>query len=1530
MRGNTGYIAILLWIILLLAQDAAGQSILDPSRAITQYAHDHWEIDDGLPVKIITALTQTRNGYLWVGTQEGLARFDGLKFRVFNKSNSKLGSNNISALHEARDGTLWIGTRGAGLFLYQDGGLKPFVHSDSLTSGTVSDIAEAGDTIWVSTFGGGLNQISKGHVSTITHSDGLLSNDINAIAVDPNGSLWIGTRGAGLLHYEPGQANPFERVSMLDEDISALRLGHRGELWIGTRTGHLRRRDRSGHITEIVTPEGLNGREIHSLYEDRVGSLWIGSRRGGLHRYRDGKFEPFNASMGLASDIVNALVADREGSLWIATNGGLDRLWNGKFLPFTRAEGLPVSGAYSIYEDGQNVLWVGTDGGGVARLKHGEITTFTSDEGVPGPYVVSLGGTRDGSLWAGTWAGGLGQYKNGHWKTYSTVDGLPSNGVFALYTDSSDNLWIGTQQGVARFNDGQFSTYSTAQGLSSNSITAIAEHNQGGMWIGTYDAGLNLLQGGRVVAHYGRAEGIHGDFVLSLYEDTDGVLWFSVREDGLYRLKDGQLTHYSTVEGLFNDGIQQILEDDLGNLWMSTNLGVFWVSKKQLDDYAEGRITTITSVVYDRSDGLKSREMNGGSQPAGWKAHDGKLWFPSNQGIVAIDPAHLGQNKIPPPVVVENISVDGMSISSSAKGVIHVGRGSQKFEFDYVGLSFIASREVHYQYRLEGEDHAWIDADTRRTAFYTNLNPGTYRFRVRAANSDGVWSPGEAVVNFYLEPFLYQQRWFQGLIALLFLFFVYAIYRWRISHHKAREEHLEAVVEERTHDLRQAKEGIEEALQQTEEARRDAEAQKEIAVRARGVIEEQAEKLREMDRVKTRFFGNISHEFRTPLTLNIGPLENALAGVYGHLSDTMRRQIEVMLRNSRRLLRLINQLLDLSRLESGRMEFRVRVGNLVDLVEGVLLSFTAFAEKRRIDLRFSADIEDASLFFDAENLEKVFFNLLSNAVKFTPENGVIEVSVNEGTATFDGQNCQAVLVKVRDTGLGIPRVELPHIFDRFHQVDGAVQRIQEGTGIGLALVKELVELHGGIIEVESEPGLGTTFTVQLRKGVDHFDPADIRESERTADSPSRGPMVEMAVFDDTIAEVTPDDGPERTPGQPSILVVDDNPDVRSFVADCLDEDHTIIPAHDGSDGLKKARSQNPDLIVSDVMMPQMNGYELCRAIKGDADLGQIPVILLTSRVAVEDKIIGLEAGADDYLAKPFNARELRARVGNLLHIRQQQSELRHINQELIAANENLREVNETKSRLLSIASHDMKNPLTGIREFANIIREELDPESHLIELMDLIYGSTDQMLYLITQLLDSSALEGGQMQLDKAPVSMGELAENVLRNNETQAEMKGQTLHLAIETKDPLLVEADPERIQSVMDNLISNAIKYSPHDRPIRVILSRVSDEIFFAVADEGPGLTPEDENLIFGKFQKLSAQPTGGESSSGLGLSIVKQLVELHGGRVWAENNFPGKGSTFTVALQALPPSPFPRQDDHPPRNKDRGNNTSARHTA
>ncbi|HMB92904.1 MAG TPA: ATP-binding protein, partial [Rhodothermales bacterium] len=549
---------------------------------------------------------------------------------------------------------------------------------------------------------------------------------------------------------------------------------------------------------------------------------------------------------------------------------------------------------------------------------------------------------------------------------------------------------------------------------------------------------------------------------------------------------------------------------------------------------------------------------------------------------------------------------------------IRLGHRQKMLTFEFVALHYLNPEQNQYAYRLDGFDEDWVMAGSQRSATYTNLHPGTYVFRVKAANSDGVWNEGGTSIRLVILPPFWQTTWFY-VLCLLGLFAVAFIgYRMRVRNLKARARALEALVEERTQAL-------------------VAEKQK---------TEEQARRLLEMDEAKSRFFANISHEFRTPLTLVTGLLEDLLAGTHGTLAPDLQEQHRRILQNARRLLRLVNQLLDLAQIESGRMGLHRQPGDVAGFLRDLVQAFVPLAERRQLTLQFQSEQASQPLSFDPENLEKVFSNLLSNALKFTPEGGKVWVTL--GTRRIGEERVVEAVVK--DTGPGIPREALPRIFDRFEQVTGATTRVQSGTGIGLALAKELVEQHGGRILVESEPGFGSAFIVRipfsLEKGI--ASPTQPDAEVRTGGNGAS--MLEQAVLEPS---ETPPPQPFEIFGSPKILIVEDNAEVRGFLRKHLEATYHILEAADGAAGLAAAREAQPDLVISDVMMPEMDGYALCRALKADERLRTIPVVLLTAKAGEAETVQGLESGADDYIVKPFSMSELKARVATLIQARQQ-------------------------------------------------------------------------------------------------------------------------------------------------------------------------------------------------------------------------------------------------------------------------------------
>ncbi len=590
------------------------------------------------------------------------------------------------------------------------------------------------------------------------------------------------------------------------EIVQALLVDANGELWIGTDGGGLVRRRRN-KFEAFTRKDGLSSDTIETLQEDRDGNLWIGTRGGGLARYAGGQFSAFAPPEGLSDDTVLAIREDVEGSLWIGTvAGGLNRLKDGKFTAYTHKEGLSSDRIRTIYEDHEGAIWLGTRGAGVNRFADGKFTSFTSKDGLSGDFVRSIYEDGQDRLWIGTWGDGLDRLESerdrNRFHVYRRKDGLPSEIVRCMYRDRAGTLWVGTDDGgLVAVRDGKFQVYGRADGLSSDTVLAIVQDREGALWIGTENGGLNRFADGRFTA-FTRKDGLSDDTVLALYEDADGCLWIGTDGGGLNRLRDGKFTRYTRRDGLFDDVQYQILEDGRGNLWMSCSRGIFQVPRQQLEEFAEGTRNTVTSVSYGRADGMRTAECSGFTQPAGWKTRDGHLWFPTIEGAVVIDPDRIKTNATPPPVVIEEMLVNRSVVSTSSPAEISPGRGD--LEFHYTGLSFVDPERVRFRYILEGFDREWVDAGTRRTAFYTNIPAGWYTFRVTACNNDGIWNENGASAHFRLRPSFRDTPWFFGLCAAGLALSGYGVSRVRAARARAREGELGRQVAERTLQLEEA------------------------------------------------------------------------------------------------------------------------------------------------------------------------------------------------------------------------------------------------------------------------------------------------------------------------------------------------------------------------------------------------------------------------------------------------------------------------------------------------------------------------------------------------------------------------------------------------------------------------------------------------------------------------------------------------------------------------------------------------------
>ncbi len=1167
-----GRLATMAIVVLVVCNAAVA---LDPRKSIGQFIHQAWQTEDGLPDSSVTTILQTREGYILFGTHRGLVRFDGVRFTVFDRRNTPaIAADSIDALCEDASGALWVGTA-VGSHRFEGGRLGQRSRGVTITSGPVQAITEdpAGG-IWIGTAEGGASLVRDAGTTTLTTSNGLSSDMVRALEVGRDGSVWIGTYNGGLNRYRDGVVTVFTtREGLASNNVQTIFEDRSGAVWVGTDGGLSRFQD--GRITTYTVKDGLTVNSVRAVTEDRDGDLWIATF-GGLNRLHNGVFSSFTSKTGLTNDVILALFEDREGNLWIGTEGGgLNRLKDGMITTFTTSDGLSNDLVCPILEDHDRNLWIGTYGGGLNRLRDGVMTAFTTTDGLSSNNLNSLYEDRAGVLWIGTIGGGLNRFDGRRFTAFTVRDGLANDGVHAIAEDTKGVLWVGTERGVSKLERGRFTNLTSRDGLSEDTIRVLLADEDGSMWVGT-NAGLNRVSPDGITV-YGIENGLPGNIVWSLYKDRKGTLWIGTAA-GLGRFENGRITTYSVEQGLFDNDVYQILEDDFDNLWMSCPKGVFRVAKQQLDDFSNGVVPRLTCTTYGRADGMRSEVCTHYFQPAGWKAADGRLWFPTTKGAVMIDTARFAANPEPPPVIIEDVIVDNETLDLTES--VDLAPGKERFEFRFTGLSFFAPETIRFRYRLEGFDADWVDAGTRRVAYFTNLPPGEYNFTVAASTGDGVWTERPASYRFVYRSSPWKTTWAFALYAALGLGVIYAGVRLRLRALERRNEALEAKIEERTAQLA-------EKVQEVTASEERAHASEIRALEA--------------SHAKSTFLTNISHELRTPLTAILGFVQ--LMARDSSLSESHQKRLAIVLRSGDHLHALINDVLSLSKIEAGRMTLDEKAFDLHRLLKSI--EDMLRGRFKRTEVAFAFDIGESvpcSVFGDEGKLRQILINLLGNSMKFTERGHVtLHVRWKDGRAAFE----------VVDTGAGIAASELSTLFDAFVQTESGRQA-RQGTGLGLAICRNFVRMMGGDIDVTSAVGEGSTFRFEI----------NLPEAS----------VVAAPVEARSVARLAPGQELFR------VLVVDDDVETRALFGDLLrTAGFEVHDADNGKSGLDAWLKWRPHLVFMDIRMPVMDGYTATRRIRELEGGNRRTVIIgLSAGAFKHERDAVLEAGCDDFVSKPFH------------------------------------------------------------------------------------------------------------------------------------------------------------------------------------------------------------------------------------------------------------------------------------------------------
>lgn len=761
---------------------------LDPHRSIPEYVHNTWTFQSGLPADVVNDVVQTRDGYIWLATSAGLYRFDGVSFtEISTNPENDEAHETINRLYETNDGSLWIGTRSNGLRVLKSGQVLKYDSKDGFYNTGIRGFLESRAGHFYVASNIGLFLFENGKFDQIN----LDQNYINGIAEDSQNRIWVGSPDGVRIFDDNGSTNP--TVVKIKKGLpypSVLDIfGDReGNMWVGTYGGVAK--FSGGKMTTYSSGNGLSNDRCLTIFEDRDGNIWVGTEKG-INRFAGGVWTNFTSSDGLTDNEVLSFIEDSEHSLWVGTSDGLNQFEDPNIVTYTTNDGMADNHVSTIVQTPDSSIYFFSDQSTViTQLRDGKFTKYTNLN-IPGGMSFA---SQDGSVWSGE-TGIIANFKNGKLKTYDANAGIPQKWISAITEDDKSLIFYVDHSGLFRLIDGHAVPYLLKDGKEypkDDYIVCLLPQRDGTMWIGRGD-GLARIQNG-VLSAFTEQEAVASDWISSFYDDPQGGLWISSAGGGLILFKDGKFTFFDTEVGLFSNEIDCVVGDDRGDIWLSSGKGIGYVKRQELEDFAAGKIQKIHSIVYSSADGVKANPSFNRGYPSGLKAYDGNIWFATEKGAMVITPGEFRNNDLPPPVLIEEVNADQRKVPMNRFAAFSAG--TDKLEFHYTGLSFKVPLRVKFKYKLKGYDRDWVDAGTRRVAYYTNLPPGDYDFQVIGCNNDGVWNTARADFRFVLKPHFYETYWFYILVAVLVVGAGFAVYRLRVWQLLKKEKELNDRIQE--------------------------------------------------------------------------------------------------------------------------------------------------------------------------------------------------------------------------------------------------------------------------------------------------------------------------------------------------------------------------------------------------------------------------------------------------------------------------------------------------------------------------------------------------------------------------------------------------------------------------------------------------------------------------------------------------------------------------------------------------------------